>query len=253
MSEAKKFVPLSELDSPKVRFVAPVPPFVDQDRLGINLGRIELLLRIGGIRHLRVEGQTGEATSSFVPTIAGFDSQGSAYSAQIGTKLSIPTYSTDVQDGGSSDLLGSRWADGVVNINVDETTKRIMGNKKWEDGVRDPKAWSHYLNESIKNGIVDNGTRHLIQGARPLDYIFGAIGWLSVYGYSVLGSHSLSANYIGAYLALNIIIPKLIRNTSSEGHRQSLLLSGPQFDRALALKLISSGSTLVKGISDSRT
>lgn len=253
MSEIKTdYVPLAELESPKLRFVAPLPSFVDPRSIGINLNRINLLCRLGGISHLRVEGQTSPETSSFVPTIVGFDTQGSAYAAKTGMKTSVPTYTVDsLPDRGRGlALLGSRWVNGVVQINVDETANRILSETRWRNDAKSSDAWSYYLNRILKGGIVDIGTKHLVLGASRKDYLLEIIPVFSIANsfFGFFGSGNPLAIYAMWYFAVNGLYGYF--NINPEGWRQSLLLHGPQLDRALLLKLISLKSTLVRSIPD---
>ena len=250
MPEVKKdYVSLADLESPKFRFVASLPNFVDPRSIGININRISLLCRLGGIRHLRVEGLTDEETSSFVPTLVGFDTQGNAYAAKTGMKTSVPTYTTDSQ---SYDLgpLPTRGVNGVIKINVDETANRILSETRWSNGVNNNDAWSYHLNSIIKNGIVDIGTKHLILGADKRDYLLELlpVSSMTINSSSVDGLNLLVLFGIW-YFMVNVFSPHVTRRP--EGWRHSLLLYGPQLDRALLLKLASLKSTLVKSIPNS--
>ncbi len=247
MPEVKKdYVSLAELESSKLRFVTPLPSFVDQGLIGINLSRINLLCRLGGIRHLRIEGQTDEETSSFVPTLVGFDTQGNAYAVKTGMKTSVPTYTTDSQ---SNNLgpLPARWVNGVIKINVDETANRILSETRWSNGVNNSDAWSYYLNSIIKNGIVDIGTKHLILGADKRDYFLELfpVSSITMNSYSTDGLNLL-AIYSWWYFLVNILTPYV--SIYHEDWRHSLFLYGPQLNRALLLKLVSLKSTLVRSI-----
>lgn len=250
MAEVKKdYTPLAELESPKLRFVAPLPSFVDPRSIGINLKRVTLLCRLGGISHLRVEGLTDEETSSFVPTIVGFDTQGSAYAAKTGMKTSVPTYTVDSLSlpGRGLTYLASRWVNGVVKINVDETANRILSETRWRNGVNSNDAWSYHLNRILKGGIVDIGTKHLVLGASRLDYLLELFPVLSIANIFFGGGNPL-VMYALWYFGVNGLTARF--NINPEGWRQSLLLHGPQLDRALLLKLISLKSTLVRSIPD---
>lgn len=255
MPEVKKdYVPLAELESPKLRFVTPLPSFVDPRSIGINLDGVTLFCRLGGISHLRVEGQTSQETSSFVPTIVGFDTQGSAYAAKTGMQTSIPTYTVDsLPDRGSGlTSLGSRWVNGVVKINVDETANKILSETRWRNSVNSSDAWSYHLNRILKGGIVDIGTKHLVLGASRRDYLMELFPVSSILYSFLTESNPLVplATYGIWYFVINVLHAHSRVNINHEGWRQSLLLHGPQLDRALLLKLISFKSTLIRSIPD---
>lgn len=242
MSEVKKdYTPLPELESPKFRFAVTLPNFVDPRSIGINLKRVGLLCRLGGIGHLRVENLTDQDTSSYVPIIAGFDAKGNAYAAKTGLKTSVPPYAVDSHaDGGS--LLATRWVNGVIKINTDETANRILSEPRWNNGVNTPDAWAYHLNRSIRGGIEDIGTKHLVLGVNKTDLFYE----LFVVAQIVLNKIVLNNPLIiyGSWcLWFNVVMPLAYVN-----FRRSLFIYGPQLDRALLLRLISSRSTLVKSI-----
>lgn len=243
MPEVKKdYTPLPELESPRFRFSATLPNFVDPRSIGINLKRVALLCRLGGINHLRVEGLSEQEISSYVPAIVGFDAQGNAYAAKTGLKTSISPYTVDSRTNRGS-LLAQRWVNGVIKINTAETANRILSEPRWNNGVNTPDAWAYHLNRSIRSGIEDIGTKHLVLGINTID-ILGVFFVVS----SITSSSIPSLfNYGAWFFVHNVVMPYMIR--TPEGFRRSLFLSGPQLDRALLLRLISSRSTLVKSIS----
>lgn len=244
----KDYIPLAELESEKFSFVATLPNFVNQHSIGINLNKINLLCRLGGINHIRVEDQIDEEISSFVPTMIGFDIQGNAYAAKAGMRTSTPTYTIDSQSE-NNELFPQSWTNGVIKVNFNETANRILGEKKWINGVSSPDAWSYQLNKIIKNGIVDIGTKHLILGGNIFDYLVDFMIVSSIMIRDFSQRENPLVGYGIWYLWCNIY-PYVI-NRNPDGWRQSLLLTGPEIDRAILLKLTSLTSTLVKSIPDS--
>lgn len=241
MPEVKKdYIPLPELESASFRFAATLPNFVDPRSIGINLKRVNLLCRLGGIGNLRVDGITDQEISSYVPTIAGFDAQGNAYAAKTGLKTSTPLYTVDSREN-SGRILAQRWVNGVIKINIDETANRILSEPRWNNGVNTPNAWAYHLNKILKSGIEDIGIKHLVIGFNKMDLLPNFIVIASI----ASGNNAL-LGYVSWLFWLNVIVPYAMRTYG--GFRRSLFLSGPQLDRAFLLKLISSRSTLVKNI-----
>lgn len=77
MHEAKTdYVPLDQAESSKLRIILPLPSFVDQSRILVGVKPMDRLFRIAGINHLRIQANDSGETSSFQPTIVGFDSTG---------------------------------------------------------------------------------------------------------------------------------------------------------------------------------
>lgn len=241
MPEVKKdYIPLPELESPSFRFAVTLPNFVDPRSFGINLKRVGLLCRLGGIGHLRVVSLTEQETSSYVPTIAGFDAQGNAYAAKTGLKTSTPLYTVDSREN-SDGILAQKWVNGVIKINIDETANRILSETRWSNGVNMPDAWAYHLNRSIRGGIEDIGIKHLVIGFNKMDLVSNFIVIASI----ASGNNAL-LGYVPWLFWFNVVMPYAMRTYGD--FRRSLFLSGPQLDRALLLKLISSRSTLVKNI-----
>lgn len=155
-------------------------------------------------------------------------------------KTSVPPYTVDSRENSGS-ILANRWVNGLIKINTDEIANRILSESGWNNGVNMPDAWAYHLNKSVKSGIEDIGTKHLVLGVNKTDLfgIFIAVASIASSYYPLFG--------YGFWLVMhNGIAPYMSRN--SEGFRKSLFLTGPQLDRALLLKLISSRSTLVKSI-----
>lgn len=90
----EKYSSIDNLSTPKVRVDLPLPSHINQEEIGIHLGRVKTLCRLGGIAHLRVTGHTGDETLTAVPTMVGFNSQGGGYAGLLGTKIDVPTYRT---------------------------------------------------------------------------------------------------------------------------------------------------------------
>jgi hypothetical protein len=266
--EHKEYIPIEGLVTPKVRVDLPLPSYIDQNQIGLHMGRVRTLCRMGGIAHLRITGHTDDETSSATPIMVGYDSLGGGYAGMLGTKVDIPTY----RSSGSymEQLLGvphsARWVDGVVSANIDEITQRI--NQSEKDDIRSPEAWAKHLDEVVRKGIRDIGKKHLINGMSRNDYSHHVLNALGTYivksGLDIMDEISVKApgkilldhaafsliflnfwwiftNYLSYYPTKS--------NGREEGSRLSLIY-GPQIDRALILHGISAKKGVVKPLTD---
>src|SRR5437773_240279 len=128
------YIPITEISSPKVSINLNLPPWIDPDKIGLNLNRLETFCRIGGIGHLIIAGVTGEETSSTVPMIVGMNEQGGAYAGKAEAKVASihsESFTPDFQGIPHANI----WANGKVNINLDEMKQRISNEKRWKEGV----------------------------------------------------------------------------------------------------------------------
>lgn len=134
--ESKKYTPLPDIRHERIRIVPNFPPFVDQSKIGIDISRIQTLMRLGGITSIRLVGQTDQETSSFVPNIVGASPNGEALAARTGLKTKAQTHSVT----SSSDSLAPRHASTWINLNIDlnikEISHKIASDKKLTRGAR---------------------------------------------------------------------------------------------------------------------
>ena len=256
---SNKFVPIDELHSSRLSFDVGFPNWVPVQRIGVHVSRINRLLRIGGIRHLSVTGSFGSETSSTVPMIVGINEQGSAYAAKAKSDTIVPTHREfDLPDNRGFKPHRAQWIDGQVNLNLDEIAQRIRQSNKWGRDVRSEKAWSSYLDQSVREGIVKPGSKHLTDFNLKL----AAQNYTMSYGvflvtdfvlsqadgnFSPLNDLIKSSIYIGT---LSKGLERLFSNFDPVdpefGYRFSFI-RGPEYDRALLLKFTSK-TRLIKQI-----
>lgn len=256
MPELKSsFIPLTDLESPKIRMAVTLPPFIDSDRIGINLHAITILQRLSGISHLRVGGITGAQTSGFTPNIGGIDSQGGIYAARTAAGVSVPSYSSETQEKYPDRAFGARLVNGSIKINLDEVGNKIRSEQRWKGGAHSVEAWSYHLDKSLKGGISNIGIKHLMRDFNKIEYFWmAAVNILGPASLSVTYAHGLEATaFLNGVLFYNLFMNGVNSLVSSvaqieEGWRFSCIF-GPQIDRALILKYVAKTQTLVKPLS----
>lgn len=262
MSEFKGgYVPIEYANTERTRFVIPFPEYIKPEQIGVNLGRLGTLLRVGGISHLRVAGQTDGETSRFTPTVVGFDSQGNAYAGKKGEKVAVSEFSA-FDDEASPSLDASlwrphaaTWKEAVIHLNLNEIAERIRQESNWDRGIYSTKAWAHHLDEGIRKGVTGIGMRHLALGLNiyrwsTVAFQFGVTTFLEAQtGYFPIERLASAILVVGQLR--NVIDYFGYRNTD-DGYRWSAFY-GPQLDRALLLKILSSRTNLVMASSGNPT
>jgi hypothetical protein len=268
MAETGKYTPIEGLVTPTVRVNLPLPAYIDQSQIGIHLGRVRTLCRMGGISHLQITGHTDDETSTAIPVMVGFNSQGGGYAGKLGAKFDIPTYrSTRAPLEGFLGIPHSaRWVDGVISSNINEITQRINQNENSQ--VRSSEAWASHLDRAVREGIRDIGSNHLMLGLNKRDYfatpiaytisLADEIGVLAAHLVSgselikapTMGDVTFSLLFMSVWMAMINFIqyhPGLFNRSREEGSRLSLIF-GPQLDRALVLQALSKRKNIIKAL-----
>lgn len=256
MSEfADRLIPIEYANTYRSRFAIPFPDYIKPGHIGVNLSSLGTLLRLGGISHLRVAGQTDGETTKFTPTIVGYDSQGNAYAGKKGEKTTVPEF-TASGDEANPNLNASMWRphsatwkNVVINLNINEMTERIRLEDKWTRGVYSTEAWASHLDEAIKNGVSEAGIRHLTLGLNKnwvsTVFQYGLMCFFEAQtGHPSIGGMAFRIPFVSG--VLNLMDYIRYRNTD-DGFRWSVFY-GPQLDRALALKILSKRTQVVKAL-----
>lgn len=256
MSEIKKgYVPLDQVQSSRARFVVTLPEFVDKNQIGVNLKGLDRMCKLGGISHIKVVTTEGD-TSQFVPTIVGVSKNGEAIAGKTGVKTSVPTFTVESEksrQGLDGSLFGlphaASWINTTVNINTNEVADRIKDDPKWDHGVNSSNAWAYHLNEAVKKGVTETGFNHLAMGLSKTNwgstaFQYGLMGFFeSQIANPTLESGLFRLFFVGGF-------HNMMSYIRSRGYGEEFRLSafyGPQLDRALLLKLLSTQTTIVKG------
>ncbi|OGE02585.1 hypothetical protein A3G16_03605 [Candidatus Curtissbacteria bacterium RIFCSPLOWO2_12_FULL_41_16] len=264
-SVERGFIPITEAQSERVRFQVGLPDFVDQDRIGVNLREIQRLCQIGGIHRLVVLGVEDLDTSKTVPQILGFNSQGSTYMGKAASKADVSPSESFSAPGWEGKSHPQQWSDALIAVNMNQVRDRIGNDKRWSEGIRSPKAWSHYLNRGIKDGISKEGIAQLLNLRNKVDLaIFAAfVGAAATDAVPLprwFDPHIPSVREaIQAYFTWSItwnVIERFMdgkRPFLSDGNNRYTAFYGPEVDRAVLLKVLTKTRTLVKQIEGQAT
>ncbi|MFH0863750.1 MAG: hypothetical protein V1858_01490 [Candidatus Gottesmanbacteria bacterium] len=271
MKSKEGFIPLPEIKSSKVQVDLNLPSFLNQEQIGLNIDRLHLYCRLGGIAHLRIATDHNNDHPFSTPQIAGIDGQGTAVAGRADKAVKYLTSQREITE--NHFLPGwvfwaphtGKWADGLILINTNLLAKQIVER----ENVHKLDPWVKTLDRELRRNIVAMGIRHLVFNQSRWENYYGAI----LYGVFAVSS-SLNAlkipesptPIIQAMVAGSaLFLPPLSLsigwyymgqqmlsadqgNHSHEGCRFSFFAYGPELDRALILKVLSSGQTLVKSL-----
>lgn len=246
MTEAKiDYVPIDEVESPKLRVLLPLPGFVDQSQILIGVNPINRLFSIAGINHLRIRASQSDETSNFQPTVVGFDPEGGAYAGKTGLKTSVPTYSFESVVDDSNSIFLMKQVNGTININLEEMARRITEEKRWETGVRSPQPWAHYLNKAFKGSIQHIGLKHLLVDFNRDDLFLITFNQMAPLIFTFGGTPE---QIVRAFIIQNILLNglHLLFRTPLGMYVRPSLIYGPQLDRAAVFKFYLATYPLVK-------
>lgn len=238
MSKENGFVPIDEASTDKIRFSVDLPPFLDRTRIRANPGRIESLMRIGGISHLRVETVEGDRVQES-PIVVGFDSQGNAYAGKVGAKTETKTQEYEM-DNSQGKRRVAPTASVSVKLDVVQISQEIVN-----EGVGSPSAWAKKMDKRISEGVRNAGSRVLLIENLKYDTLGPAYQAFMVSGDMAMGVDPV---LMAARFASFTAVLHLIGSVVGRDRRISAFM-GSQVDRAALLQVRSRLQEVVKASS----
>jgi len=260
-----RYTPLPQASSPLVKFELNLPPYIDQNQIGVNLKAIHSLCRLGGIEHLRIISNTKGDTSTEIPQTAGYDSQGSAYGSSKISRNIVSPQDSSFGPSWYGPIHAADWIGATIDVNINEVIFRMNNDKRWKNkGIRSLESWSHFLNQAMKQEVSTIGTKNLMSGLRTNDgvamIIIDGLTTATGFGFPFPQFLGLSPLESGPMIVMagnafaNMVTWRFYElnqnrwsNVESNRYRLSLFY-GIQPDRALALQLLAKTSTLVKSL-----
>ena len=239
------FMPLSQIEQrePGRVFVAlDLPEYVDKDRIGINLPRIEGFCNLSGIEMLTILGDKGGPTSKESPTVAGINPDGSAIAGKKVEKTIVPA-SVGIQTPIYHNDMGRRSTIVTLGVNVDELTQRAT---QTDGGTRSTEVWSKNLDNAIKVPLRKVGTDNLINHwdteTKSFYFVLPAFLW-------IMNSIEFNGNpeyYLSQLVSFSLAYrgAEYFKHRKDPHFRPSLFV-GPQIDRAAVLQVKSRRQKLV--------
>ena len=265
MTERKEYVPMPDANTDRVRTAATLPFHLEQ-QIGLNIGRIETLLQIGGIANLKISSDHQGERSQVVGQIVGTGFDGSAVAGKFLCETVETVENKFAYNGSIIKAKAARWADMEIILNIPEMTQKILYQDK---KVNDAKNWVTELNRALRDSIRKEGIKHLV--TVPDDWFMREEKrWiipikvinipLSVFLFSLHDStypiRDIGFRALGGFLLSFPTIWNFFTETyvlcgpekKSSGRRLSLF-SLYEVDRALVLQCVSRTKPLVKALS----
>lgn len=251
----RQFVPMSEANTDRIRTSVSLP-FKLEEKIGLNVGRIETLLQLGGFADLKISQEEDKETSSVVPMVVGINNKGEAVAGKAKVKV-IPISQESVHLG--KDLFrDSRWSNLDITLNIEELQQRLLESG---NNIQKTISWVRDINQTLTRGIIRAGLRNLLSikdrtkedWLAPLIY-YGAwhantLVGKTFYGAEASTSWAIIANSVAAaavYHFLSAIVPPGPERKGS-GTRFSVFIDF-ELDRAIGLFALGNLSTLAKPI-----
>ena len=151
-------VPITELpdqldDENALAWQVDLGPYVEADKIGLDVGRTRRTLRAAGFGALVVKDYFGEQSEFDMSgaSVSGMNADGSAVGVGRATARKSKTEQSSLHDAEGSLRLACRWPTATVSINRTEAASAIS------DLVRKGKtreaAWTTHLNHSLRRGL----------------------------------------------------------------------------------------------------
>lgn len=230
--------------TPRVKLSLNLPEYIDQDKIKVNVRQLHRMMRMGGISTITVVGQSGEIEST-TPSLVGHSPDGTGYAGNKTIVKKVPTSVSSRERQGDIDqplFTAGRWTDATVTINLSQLQDKLSQEGK----LRSPQAWAKELDQAMKEGVAQEGIKHLtLDSASYISFVLA-----TSFG-TLLGTdgvvHGTLANNLYYHVMYNVInrIRYKWNDYDTDGYRWSLI-AGPQLDRALILKGMEKAGKVVR-------
>jgi len=251
MIESKpRYVPITEANTDRIFLAPKLPEYVKAEKIGIDVERITRLCDLGGIERLFLAGKNDGETSKVEVGIGKLSANGEA-TATAATKTTIePTHKSYSLVNGDPGPHSFCWTDALITMNTKEINQRIIEDRRWTRGVRDINAWSNYIDNCLRGGISEVGTRHLTVGLSNANWLNLGIQVAIGTGMEIAMGPSVTTTITRIFIVsamLNALNFMLYKDSLDTKYRFSLFY-GPQIDRAILLWVLSKNKRLVTSL-----
>ncbi len=240
------FVPLRRMEEeqPSDKFFVNLnlPPYVDRDRIGVDLARIHRLCKIAGINRILLIGESGQETSTVIPQIAGYNPDGSALASRAVAVVNVPTFDSKTTQEGKA-RTDSRLIDISVTANMDEIGLRVADSR---EGLRSANEWAKHLDGGLRHAVRRGGTSNLLRNRPHFNPDLPAITASSIIVLDISDGNPDGLLILGETFVygLSRFFSKSM-TLNNPDHRISLI-PGPQIDRAIWFNLVLATGKLIK-------
>ena len=257
--------PLSDVyhRSQRLRVDIPFPSWVETEQIGINLPKTERLMNVGGMKHVRIVGETNGEKTIAMPTGIGIAPDGSRYAGMMGAKESAKTLSLESSLNPKRPILkNAEWTSTTIRLNLEEIQRQIEDKRM---NLRKADSWTPYLDGALRWGIRKAGSEHLLTNFTWSQKCF--FFFVNIHNTVLLSSNLdiLSilekippkiphVTEILFWTGVNAVFVSLFEpiifgreDKTGSGYRISLI-PGYEIDRAVVLQVLSRTNKLVKTI-----
>ena len=258
MSVERKFVPMPEANTSRLRTTATLP-FQLQEEVGLNIKRLHAICQVAGFRHLRIQNDPQGETSQAVPQVVGVDHDGTAIAGKAKIKRAS-TFQAAYSPSPEYELLWkqARWQNLTISLNTEEMKQRILLS---DENVRNPERWGEEINGVLKKAVIKEGVHHLVNDFKWYEKL------LTLFGFAVFFSDEI-VNALAGNLEPKTIVPRIAFSYAlfgtlmtglhsflwgaerQGGGRRISLFYGLELDRAIALAVLTYTQRLAKGITE---
>lgn len=252
------FIPLKRIEKEQPSDIVTIslgmPSFVNKDRIGVNLGRMEGLAKLSGIKRIQIKDSSGDQSLPVELQVAGFNPDGSAMASRSGLQTMVPAYEYKPQILDSGIPMNQRVINLNISVNLDAIGSQLASSR---EAVRSPRGWARELDRGTRELIRRAGRANLMgnvsdEVTTTYAVITTASGLTTL---SVLTEFSISSppmlfGELWLLLYMMFQMADLAKGHKKENYRNSIFL-GPQLDRAAALNLLTRSQKLIKEITPS--
>ena len=261
MSPERKFVPMSEANTERIRTTATLP-FQLHEEVGLNVKRLHVICQVSGFSHLRIRNDPQGETSQEVPQIVGIDRDGTAMAGKAKVKK-VPTFQIDYSPTSEygEPWKQARWQNLTISLNTEEMNQRILLS---DESVKNPTMWGEEIHKALKSGTLKAGTRHLVKDFERYEKLLTLLGFTLHSSFEIGGAltGNIEPEAVVPGIAYRIALLGTVMTglhsflygleKPGEGRRISLFF-GPELDRAAALLALTYTQRLAEGITENNT
>jgi len=251
-------VPITELpdqldDENALAWQVDLGPYVEADKIGLDVGRTRRTLRAAGFGALVVKDYFGEQSEFDMSgaSVSGMNADGSAVGTGSATSRKSETEKTHVRSAGDSQLdKAFRWPTAEIAVNRTEVASRISDRVR--KGRTREQAWTTELDHSVRQGL-----RRAALAKYKGDFTENQFeSFLSMLNASLLAYDAVTANVggVGVMTAIYGVSAGvgLLHNKLNTGETQlqrlrlSMFSYGVQADRMALGGMLAAGQRLVR-------
>lgn len=242
-------------NSERIRFNVPLPGWVDTDKIGINIFKTERLMHMGGIKKLLIAKSANDDETTSMPVTLGIAPDGSAYAGRVGAKEKTPAFESESEGANRSFVTQNHsWTNLKISLNLHEIESRLL---KSNANLRQAESWTKPLDEIVRTGIRQAGTKHLLT-LNPAQKFWALFINLSsplidLPRYVSMGDPQKIALQIARSVAINFLIWSIMQKgfgllIDPKYYYRISLFPGYEIDRALILQLMARSIPLIAPI-----